>query len=76
MFHDCWAAFLTLSKFQPGFSACQFWFAFAVLTYEMPTLACTVAFAVVSKVTETARGLLPEPATTVDAVNGRSKTMS
>jgi hypothetical protein len=61
------------SKFQPGFSFCQFSFALASLTKDTPTLAWSTGLVVVSKVTKTPSGRVPM---IFEEVNGRSKTMS
>ena len=64
----------TVSKLKPEpFSACQFAFALAMLTNEMPTLACTTWLVVVLKVRKIVFG--PDWIGGFDA-NDWSKTMS
>ena len=71
------AAVCVALKSKPEFSACQFALAFAVLTNEMPTLACTTWLELVLNVRNTEFGPALWPSLTIWlAVNGWSKTMS
>ena len=67
---------MTLPKFQPALSVCQFSRALSSLTYEMPSLAWTTALPVVLKVTYTALGVPFAALMICDELNGWSKVMS